>query len=151
MGKGSILHDKELLAIVADPELLKSIEAGIVAAPPYCRLDKAATYQEGADKLVSWTYDLVLLDQMITQREKLLEIAQLRKLPIILLTYPNFIMKFAPVGLDRGIHSCLPVEGIKEIALFIENFFTSFSRPTWKKGIARLSDALRSILSFRRK
>lgn len=150
MGKGSILHDKEVLAIEADPELLKSIETGLAAACPTCRLEKAAAYQEAADKMVSWTFDLVLLDQMINQGEKLLEIAQLRKLPVILLTYPNSILKFGPIGLDPGFLSCLPIGDIKEIALLIENFFASSSRPEWKKYTVRLSDSLWSVLSFRR-
>jgi hypothetical protein len=150
MAKESILHDKQILAIGAETELLKRVETEITTACPTCCLEAAATYQEAMDKIVSWTYDLILLDQMIDRSEKLLEIAQLRKLPVTLLTSRCFPMKPDLLELSLGSHSRLPRENIKEIVPFLQNLFSSSARLEWKNSPARWSDSFRSVLSFRR-
>jgi len=122
MKKKSVLLDKEILAIIADPELLKSTESELAVACPTCRLEKVATYQEAVDKLVSWTYDLVVLDPMIAQGEMLLEIAHFRKLPIIFLTDPGSNLKRNLGRSASGSQICLSIIDLKKSAFFSKIF-----------------------------
>ena len=62
--KESVLSKRRILAVDDEPDVLMLLEEEILDACPSCQLDKATRYEEAAQLLASWTYDLVILDIM---------------------------------------------------------------------------------------
>ena len=69
-----------------EPDVLAVIEEEILEACPDCKLDKASSYEEAVELMISWTYDLVILDIMGVRGFDLLELAVNRKFPVAMLT-----------------------------------------------------------------
>lgn len=59
--KGSILRGKRILAVGGEPDILEVIGRKILEACPSCQFDKAIHYIEAVERMVSFTYDLVIL------------------------------------------------------------------------------------------
>jgi CheY-like chemotaxis protein len=78
--KESILSNKRILAVDDEPDVLMVVEEEILDVCPNCQLDKATTFEEAAQLLASWTYDLVILDIMGVRGFELLEDAVTRNL-----------------------------------------------------------------------
>ena len=97
--KESILSNKRILAVDDEPDVLMVLEEEILDACPHCHLDKATTFEEAAQLLASWTYDLVILDIMGVRGFELLEDAVTRNFPVGMLT----AHALTPEALKRSI------------------------------------------------
>ena len=64
----SILNGKRILAVDDEPDVLSLLAEEIRWAAPGCQFERAATYEEGAQKLKSQNYDVVILDIMGVSR-----------------------------------------------------------------------------------
>ena len=60
----SVLNGKRILAVDDEPEVLTVLEQEIKDSYPNCQVDKATTYEKGAELINANTYDLVILDIM---------------------------------------------------------------------------------------
>ena len=80
------LPKKWILAVNNGLNLLTELEKAIEKTSLECCLDKANTYEEAATLIVCWTYDLVVLDPVMTCGLKLVGIAILRNLPVAMLS-----------------------------------------------------------------
>ena len=84
--RGNGLPKKWILGVNNGLNLLRELEKEIEKTSLECRLDKANTYEEAATLIVCWTYDLVVLDPVMTCGLKLVGIAILRNLPVAMLS-----------------------------------------------------------------
>ena len=60
----SILNGKSILAVDDEPDVLTVLEEEIKEACPDSRFDKASTYEDAVARMISLTYDVVILDIM---------------------------------------------------------------------------------------
>jgi len=136
--KKSILNGKRILAVDSEPNVLTMLEE-ILKVCPDCRLDRVTTYIDAVEKMVSWTYDLAILDIMAPQAFDLLDLAAYRNFPVLVLT-----TKTLTAPLEQPIQlvpqTCFPKERIKEIVPFLESMLQYRDLPRWKRFYMKLVD-----------
>ena len=80
------MKDLRLLIVDDEPDVLALLREEILEACPDCRIDEAGNYELAKELMISWTYDLVVLDIMGVRGFDLLSLAQIRHFPVAMLT-----------------------------------------------------------------
>jgi CheY-like chemotaxis protein len=134
--KESVLMGKRILAADDKPDVLTVLERKISESCPECRFETATTYQEAVEKMMSWTYDAVILDGMGNRDFDLLNWALVRNFPVAMLT----TTALNPESLDRTMKNatrfCLPKEKLDEIVPFLEDVIWYEYSPWWGRLLA---------------
>ena len=81
-----IPHGKRVLVVNDDPDVLTILEKQLLDTYPNCNVEKATSYREAVKKLISWTYDLVVLDITRVWSFHLLNQALRRNFPVVIFT-----------------------------------------------------------------
>jgi CheY-like chemotaxis protein len=136
--KESILSNKRILAVDDEPDVLMVVEEEILDVCPNCQLDKATTFEEAAQLLASWTYDLVILDIMGVRGFELLEDAVTRNFPVAMLTAHALTPEALRRSIEMGARTYLPKEKLGEIVPFLEDILTLENLPGWKRLFEKL-------------
>lgn len=136
--KKSIIGKRRILAVDDEPDVLMVLEEEILDAHPDCRLDKATNYEEAAQLLASWKYDLVILDIMGVRGFELLEEAVSRDYPVAMLTAHALTPAALRRSIELGARSYLPKEQLGEIVPFLEDVLTQEYLPGWKRLFEKL-------------
>jgi CheY-like chemotaxis protein len=128
----SILSGKKILAVDDEPDVLTVLEEEILDAAPNCRVDKATTYQEAVERMMSWTYDVVILDIMGVRGFDLLELAVSRNFPVAMLTAHALTPEALKQSFEMKARAYLPKEKLGEIVPFLEDVLKYEYLPGWK-------------------
>ena len=130
--KRSVLDGKQILAVDDDPVILEILEQKILEAGLNCRLDKAKTYIEAVEMMVSLTYDLVVLDITGIRGFDLLSLTGMRNFPAAVLAGkvldPDTLMRFV----ETGTRVYLPKDKLGEIIPFLEDMLTHRYQSGWR-------------------
>jgi DNA-binding response OmpR family regulator len=137
-GVSSILDGKRILAVDDEPDVLGVLEEEILQACPNCKIDKATTYKQATEMIVSLTYDLVILDIMGVRGFDLLELAVTRNFPVAMLTAHALTPEALKRSIELKAKSYLPKEKLGEIVPFLEDVLTSEYGPGWKRLFGKL-------------
>ncbi len=131
----SVLNNKRILAVDDEPDVLETLKEEVMAAAPKCTLETATTYQEASELLVSWTYDLVILDIMGVRGFDLLQEAAQRPYPIptVMLTAHAFSPEALRKSIELGARAYLPKERLGALVPFLEDVLTYEYGPAWKR------------------
>jgi len=141
--KESILNGKRILAVDDEPDVLDVLEEEILEVAPKCKYEKATTYKVAADKLKSWTYDVVILDIMGVRGFDLLELAVNRNFPVAMLTAHALTPEAMKRSFEMKARAYLPKEKLGEIVPFLEDVLTYEYLPGWKRLFSKLGDFFR--------
>jgi CheY-like chemotaxis protein len=136
--KESILNDKMILAVDDEPDVLTLLENEILEAAPRCIFHKAKNYEEAVEKMVSFTYDLVILDIMGVRGFDLLELAVSRNYPVTMLTAHALSPEALKRSFDLKARAYLPKEKLGEVAPFLEDVLTYEYMPGWRRLFEKL-------------
>jgi CheY-like chemotaxis protein len=136
--KESILSNKRILAVDDEQDVLMVLEEEILDASANCQLDKATTYEQAAQLLASWTYDLIVLDIMGVRGFELLEEAVTRDVPVAMLTAHALTPEALKRSIELGARTYLPKEKLGEIVPFLEDILTLEYLPTWRRLFEKL-------------
>jgi CheY-like chemotaxis protein len=128
----SILNEKMILAVDDEPDVLAVLEEEILDAAPKCRFDKATTYQEAVERMMSFTYDVVILDIMGVRGFDLLELAVSRNFPVVMLTAHALTPEALKRSFEMKARAYLPKEKLGEIVPFLEDILKYEYLPGWK-------------------
>lgn len=131
--KNSILKNKTILAVNKDPDVLAVLEEEILEGCPDCRFHKAITYREAVERIMSFTYDAVLLDIAGVRSLNLAELAAIRNFPIAVLTAHPLTPEALEGLLKIKIQAYLPEEKMGEIVLFLEDMLRQRYLPEWRR------------------
>ena len=131
--KESVLKNKTILAVNRDPDVLAVLEEEILEGCPDCHFHKAATYQEALERMLSFTYDAVLLDIAGVRDLNLAELAAMRNFPIAMFTAHPLTPKALGGRFGMKIQAYLPEEKMGEIVLFLEDMLTQQYLPAWRR------------------
>ncbi len=129
---------KRILAVDDEPDVLALLEEEILSACPECKVDKAGTYEEASQKMVSWTYDLVILDIMGVRGFDLLELAVSRNFKVAMLTAHALNPEALKRSFEMKARAYLPKEKLGEIVPFLEDVLIYEYLPGWKRLFAKL-------------
>jgi DNA-binding response OmpR family regulator len=132
------LDGKRILAVDDEPDVLVVLEDEILQACPNCKIDKATTYKQASEVLVSLTYDLVILDIMGVRGFDLLELAVTRNFPVAMLTAHALTPEALKRSMELKARSYLPKEKLGEIVPFLEDVLRYEYGAGWKRLLGKL-------------
>lgn len=108
--KESILNNKRILAVDDEPDVLEVLKEEIATAAPTCTVETALTYEKAKELMISWTYDLVILDIMGVRGYDLLQLAVNREnpIPVVMLTGHALSPESLKSSIELGARAYLP-------------------------------------------
>jgi DNA-binding response OmpR family regulator len=134
----SILVGKMILTVDDEPDVLEVLKEEIAEVCGGCNLHQASTYELALDHLLSYTYDLVVLDIMGVRGFDLLQIAVSRNFPVAMLTAHALSPEALKRSIEIGARAYLPKEKLSEIVPFLEDVLRYESAPGWKRLFEKL-------------
>jgi DNA-binding response OmpR family regulator len=134
----SILDGKRFLAVDDEADILAVLEQEIKDACPNCQIDKATSYEKGAELINANTYDMVILDIMGVRGFDLLDMAVKRNFKVAMLTAHALSPEALKKSHDLGARAYLPKDKLGEILPFLEDIFTQESKSGWKRVMEKL-------------
>jgi CheY-like chemotaxis protein len=128
----SILNEKMILAVDDEQDVLTVLEEEVLGAAPKCRFDKATSYQEALERMMSLTYDVVILDIMGVRGFDLLEMAVSRNFPVTMLTAHALSPEALKRSIEMKARAYLPKEELGKVVPFLEDVLKYEYLPGWK-------------------
>jgi DNA-binding response OmpR family regulator len=134
MPSSEILQDKLILAVDDEEDVLDIIEEELSEAANVT-LHTSTTFEKAQQYLVSYTYDLVILDIMGVRGFDLLEIANNAGFPVVMLTAHAFTPDALKKSIELGARAYLPKEKLGSLVPFLEDVLKLSYRSAWKKAL----------------
>lgn len=136
----SILSGKRILGVDDEPDVLAVLEGEILEACSNCHFDKAVSYEKASELMISWTYDLVILDIMGVRGFDLLDIAVNRPypFPVVMLTAHLLTPEALKRSIEMGARAYLPKEKLGQIVPFLEDVMKYEYGPGWRRLLKQL-------------
>ena len=136
MSSKSPLQDKVVLVVDDEPDVLETVEEEL----DLCLVHKAQDYETALQYLLSYTYDVVILDIMGVNGFELLKNAVSRGFPTVMLTAHAVTPEALKKSMKLGALSFLPKEKMSELKSFLEDVVLEGGKPVWLKFFDRLGD-----------
>jgi len=129
--------DKLILAVDDEEDVLEIIDEELSDAANIT-LHAATTFRQAQQSLVSYTYDLVILDIMGVGGFYLLELANNAAFPVVVLTAHAFTPDALKKSIELGARAYLPKQDLGSLLPFLEDVLTLNYRSAWKKALDQL-------------
>ena len=136
MTSESPLKDKVVLVVDDEPDVLETVEEQL----DMCLVHKAGDYDTALQYLLSYTYDIVILDIMGVRGFELLKNAVSRGFPTVMLTAHALSPESLKKSIKLGAVSFLPKEKTTELTSFLEDVVLERGKPVWQKLFDRLGN-----------
>ena len=121
MSDTSLLNGKKVLAVDDEPDIL----AALVELLDMCEVVTATTFEEAKQLLVSEDFDIAILDIMGVDGYGLLDIANRKSVPAVMLTAHAFTADNLVRTIKEGAYAYIPKEEITEIAEYLVDALTA--------------------------
>ncbi len=136
MSSESLLKDKVILVVDDEPDIIETIKEEL----DMCLVHEATDHDTALQLLMSYTYDIVILDIMGVNGFDLLKKSVQRGFPTVMLTAHALSPESLKKSIKLGAISFLPKEKIPELASFLEDVVLGGGKPVWRKLFDRLGD-----------
>ena len=136
MTSESPLKDKVVLVVDDEPDVLETVAEEL----DMCLVHKAGDYDTALQYLLSYTYDIVILDIMGVRGFELLKNAVSRGFPTVMLTAHALSPESLKKSIKLGAVSFLPKEKMTELTSFLEDVVSERGKPVWQKLFDRLGN-----------
>lgn len=136
MADESPLQDKVVLVVDDEPDVLETVEEEL----DICLVHKATDYDTALQYLLSYTYDIVILDIMGVNGFELLKTSVSRGFPTVMLTAHALSPESLKKSIKLGAVSFLPKEKIAELRQYLEDVVLGEGKPVWQKLFNKLGD-----------
>ncbi len=133
-----ILQDKLILAVDDEEDILRIIGEEL-RETANLSLHTAATFEKGQEYLVSYTYDLVILDIMGVRGFDLLRIAANAGFPTVMLTAHALSPDALKRSIELGARAYLPKEKLDSLVPFLEDVLRLNYQSVWRKVFDQLA------------
>ena len=130
----SPLRDKVILVVDDEPDVLEALEEEL----DMCLVHKAQDYDTALQYLLSYTYDVVVLDIMGVNGFDLLKNAVSRGFPTVMLTAHAMTPEALKNSIKLGAVSFLPKEKMSELTNFLEDVVLDGGKSIWLKFFDKL-------------
>jgi len=134
MAKSEILNEKLILAVDDEEDVLETIEEQLSEAADVI-LHKATSFEKARQYLVSYTYDLVILDIMGVRGFDLLKMAHSHNFPVVMLTAHALNPDALKRSIELGARAYLPKEKLESLIPFLEDVLKLNYQSVWKKAL----------------
>jgi DNA-binding response OmpR family regulator len=118
------LTAKKILIVDDEPDVLETL-AEILSM---CRVTKASTFEEAKAYLNSKKYDAAILDIMGVNGYKLLELAESRQIPAVMLTAHAFSVEDTVKSFKDGAALYIPKDKMANIAELLLDMFEALKK-----------------------
>lgn len=136
MGGESPLKDKLVLVVDDERDVLDSVAETL----EMCTVHKVADYETALQYLLSYTYDIVILDIMGVNGFELLKMAVKRGFPAVMLTAHALSPESLKQSIRLGAVSFLPKEKMADLVEHLEDVVLEGGKPVWKKLFDKVGD-----------
>jgi len=116
-----MLNGKKVLAVDDEPDILAALEELL----DMCKVVTASTFEEARQLLISDDFDIAILDIMGVDGYGLLEIANRKSVPAVMLTAHALTADNLVRTIKEGAYSYIPKEEITEIAEYLVDALTA--------------------------
>ncbi len=130
----SILNDLAILVVDDEPDILETVEDELYM----CILHKAENYETALEYLLSYTYDIVILDIMGVNGFELLKTSVSRGFPTVMLTAHSLTPDTLKKSIQLGAVFFLPKETLPELRYFLEELVYNKFIPSWMSFFDKL-------------
>jgi CheY-like chemotaxis protein len=134
MSLDTALKDKVILVVDDEPDIVDIVEEEL----SMCVVHKAVDYDTALQYLVSYTYDIVILDIMGVNGFELLKSSVYRGFPTVMLTAHALTPEALKKSIKLGAVSFLPKDKITELRLFLEDVVLGGGKPVWQRVFDKL-------------
>jgi CheY-like chemotaxis protein len=136
----SILNSKRILSVDDEPDILEVLKEEILSDAPNCIFDTATSYEAANELLISWTYDLVILDIMGVRGFDLLQRAVSRPYPIptVMLTSHALTPESLKQSIELGARAYLPKDMLGAVVPFLKDVLTYEYGAVWKRHLKQV-------------
>ncbi len=135
----SPLKNKLVLVVDDETDILDSVEEEL----DMCIVHKAADHEKALQYLLSYTYDIVVLDIMGVNGFELLRQSVSRGFPTVMFTAHALTPEALKKSIKLGAVSFLPKERIEDLRSFLEDVVTEGGKRSW----LRLFDKMGNFFS----
>jgi CheY-like chemotaxis protein len=111
------LADKKILIVDDEPDVLDTLEELL----SMCRVTRAATFEEAKRRLEQEVFDLAILDIMGVNGYELLDLANRKKVPAVMLTANALSVKDTVKSFKQGAAFYVPKEEMVNIATYLSD------------------------------
>jgi DNA-binding NtrC family response regulator len=130
----NLLEDKVILVVDDDVDVLDTVEEVL----DMCLVHKATDYDTARQYLLSYSFDIVILDIMGVNGFELLKTSVKRGFPTVMLTAYALTPEALETSIKLGAVSFLPKEKMIELEQFLEDVFSKQGKPVWEQLFSRL-------------
>jgi DNA-binding NtrC family response regulator len=136
MNSGSLLQDKLVLVVDDERDVLDAVAEML----EMCTVHKVADYETALQYLLSYTYDIVVLDIMGVNGFDLLKVTVKRGFPTVMLTAHALTPESLKKSIRLGAVSFLPKERMGDLVEHLEDVVLEGGKPVWQKLFDKLGD-----------
>lgn len=136
MNTENILQDKAILIVDDEPDVLDSI-ADLL---DMCRIYRARDYEIALQLLVTFKFDIVILDIMGVHGFDLLKNSVSKGFPTVMLTAHSFTPEALKKSIKMGAVAYLPKEVMVDLDDYLADILTQSKNRVWKNLLEKLSD-----------
>jgi CheY-like chemotaxis protein len=129
MDTSKILKDKVVLVVDDEVDVTDTVEEVL----DMCHIRKANDYDMARQLLMSYTFDIVILDIMGVNGFELLKLSVKRGFPTVMLTAYALTPEALEKSIKLGAVSFLPKEKMSELDDFIADVVLKNGQPVWEK------------------
>lgn len=134
MTTASLLKDKVVLVVDDEEDVLATVEEVL----EMCLVTKTKDYETARQYLMSYTYDIVILDIMGVNGFDLLKTSVKRGFPTVMLTAYALTPEALEKSIKLGAVSFLPKEKMADLEEFLADVVLKGGQPVWAKLFEKL-------------
>jgi DNA-binding NtrC family response regulator len=136
MSNTDLLQGKKVLIVDDEPDILEVLEELL----DMCKVVKASTFEQASSLLETEDFHIAVLDIMGVNGYALLEIANKKKIPAVMLTAHAFSADNLVRTIKEGAYAYIPKEEISDITDYLIDALTAKKqgRNPWKSWEQRL-------------
>jgi CheY-like chemotaxis protein len=134
MIKSEILRNKLILSVDDEEDVLAVIVEELTESADVT-VHTATTFEQARQYMVSYTYDLVILDIMGVRGFDLLRFARNAGFPVVMLTAHAFSPEALKTSIELGARAYLPKEKLGALIPFLEDVVKLNYTSVWKKAL----------------
>jgi|GEM_PF-3195281 len=138
--RGSIIKNKNFLAIGSQVDLLKMVREKVMSACPECSLDMATTLENGRQLMIMYSYNLVILDMMNILWCNLISLSASRNFPVLALSNTNTSNEAINQSNTLNgmiIRATLPRNNLNKIVPTVEEVLKCESRSSLRRNLEK--------------
>ena len=136
MDPNKVLLGRRLLIVDDERDILETL----INLLEMCQIDTASSFEEGKTLLETYEYDLVVLDIMGVNGFDLLEIANKRNIPALMLTAHSLNVESLTKSMSEGAAYFVPKDKMNEIATYAADVIEAkeSNKDPWTRWLERL-------------